>query len=219
MMKKNEAYHSVFIDLDETLYPKSNGVWKSISTRINKFIVDSLQVSLEEAVGIRRRYLAQYGTTLMGLRVDYDIDPYEYLDFVHNIPLEGILLPDPALRQMLEKISATKIIFTNASTAHASRILKHLEIEELFDQVIDIVALDFHNKPQPESYRRAITLAGISDPIKCVMVDDREENLLPANKLHMTTVLVGSDGASDQIDYTLSSISDLLDVVPELAIS
>ena len=218
-MKKNEGYHSVFIDLDETLYPKSNGVWKSISTRINKFIVDSLQVSLEQAVGIRRRYLARYGTTLMGLRVDYDIDPYEYLDFVHNIPLEDFLLPDPDLRKMLEKISATKIIFTNASTAHASRILQHLEIEKLFDQIIDIVALDFHNKPQPESYRRAITLAGISDPIRCVMVDDREENLLPANKLHMTTVLVGSDGASDQIDYTLSSISDLLDVVPELASS
>ena len=155
----------------------------------------------------------------MGLRADYDIDPYEYLDFVHNIPLEGFLQPDPGLKQMLERISSTKIIFTNASQAHASRILQHLEIEELFDQIIDIVALEFHNKPEPESYRRAIALAGISDPIKCVMVDDREENLLPANKLGMTTVLVGSEGASDQIDYTLSSISELLDVVPELAIS
>ena len=132
----------------------------------------------------------------MGLRVDYDIDPYEYLDFVHNIPLEDFLLPDPDLRKMLEKISATKIIFTNASTAHASRILQHLEIEKLFDQIIDIVALDFHNKPQPESYRRAITLAGMV----CTQF---------AFDVHLTGLLAGGavfEGVWSLLEYYLRKV-------------
>lgn len=217
MMTKNDKYHSVLFDLDETLYPKANGVWSAISSKINEFIVDCLNVSLGEAVEIRHKYLTHHGTTLMGLQVDHDINPHDYLEFVHNIPVEKYLVTDPNLCRMMEKISAKKIIFTNASADHAHRILQHLEIEELIDQVIDIIALDFINKPHPDAYQRALFLGGISKPESCVMVDDRIENLLPAQELRMTTVLVGKEELEGRIDYTISSITDLLDVVPELA--
>jgi pyrimidine 5'-nucleotidase len=217
MMTKNDRFHSVLIDLDETLYPKSNGVWSAISSRINDFIVGCLNVSHEDAIEIRQSYLTQYGTTLMGLQADHDINPHEYLEFVHNIPIERLLIPDTKLCRMLEKISARKIIFTNASIDHAHRIMRHLKIEKLIDQVIDIIALDFINKPHPDAYQRALDLAKISQPEFCVMVDDRIENLLPAQDLGMTTVLVGKNEPESRIDHTLRSVTDLLDVIQELA--
>ena len=118
---------------------------------------------------------------------------------------------------MMERISAKKIIFTNASADHAYRIIQHLEIEDLIDQVIDIVALEFINKPHPSAYQRALHLGGIRHPESGVMVDDRIENLLPAHDLKMTTVLVGSEETVEKIDFSLPSITDLLDAIPDLA--
>lgn len=210
-------FETVFIDLDETLYPKSNGVWNEISTRINEFIVDRLRVSPDEAIKIRQRYLAKYGTTLMGLSVDHKVDRYQYLDYVHNIPLEKYLRPDPILGDMLQKISAKKVIFTNASADHANRILQLLEIGDQIDQVIDIVALEFINKPQPEAYLKALDLAGIDVPEKSMMVDDRVENLLPARDLGIKTVLVSDEDRSKETDYQIETITDLVETIPELA--
>lgn len=217
MMTKNDEYHSVLIDLDETLYPKSNGVWSAISSRINDFIVECLSVPIDEAMEIRQQYLTHYGTTLMGLRVNHSINPHDYLEYVHNIPVEEHLVPDRSLCSMLEKILAKKIIFTNASADHANRVLQHLEIENLIDQVIDIIALGFINKPHPDAYQRALFLGGIRNPESCVMLDDRIENLIPAYELKMTTVLVGNSEPAEKIDYSLCSITELLDFIPELA--
>jgi putative hydrolase of the HAD superfamily len=210
-------FHTVLIDLDETLYPKANGVWGEISTRINEFIVDCLEVSMRDAIEIRQRYLNQYGTTLMGLSVDHNIDRYQYLEYVHDIPIDKYLRPAPNLRDMLNQITARKVIFTNASADHADRVLQHLEIQESIDQVIDIVALDFINKPQVDAYQKAIQLAEIHDPTRAIMVDDRLDNLLPARNLKFRTVLVADGIKSKQVDYQIASITDLVDAVPALA--
>jgi len=212
-----KRFHSIFIDLDETLYPKSNGIWNLISNKINEFITHELKLPLESAIQLRQQYLARYGTTLMGLRENHDIDPYKYLKFVHDIPLEEFLGPNPILASMLGKISATRIIFTNASAEHAQRVIRLLEIEDYIDQIVDIIALDFCNKPNPEAYKKALELSGASDPKTSLMVDDRIDNLHPAHDMQITTVLVGSDVVDEKIDYTVSSITDLINAVPDLA--
>jgi putative hydrolase of the HAD superfamily len=95
-------YEVLFIDLDETLYPKTNGLWRSISDRINQFIVDRLQISMEEAQNLRQHYLDTFGTTLNGLLGNYDIDPMDYLEFVHDIPVESMIQPSPELREIVK---------------------------------------------------------------------------------------------------------------------
>lgn len=212
-----KRFRSIFIDLDETLYPKSNGIWNLISKKINEFITRELNLPLESAIQLRQQYLARYGTTLVGLRENHDIDPYKYLNFVHDIPLEEFLGPNPVLASMLSKISAARIIFTNASAEHARRIIRLLDIEDFIDQIVDIIALDFYNKPNPEAYKKALELSGTSDPRACLMADDRIDNLHPAHDMQITTVLVGSDVVDEKIDYTVLSLTDLLNVVPDLA--
>jgi putative hydrolase of the HAD superfamily len=212
-----KRFRSIFIDLDETLYPKSNGIWNLISKKINEFITHELKLPLDSAIQLRQQYLDSYGTTLMGLRENHDIDPHKYLKFVHDIPLDEYLGPNPILASMLSKITAKRIIFTNASAEHAQRIIRLLEIEDFIDQIVDIIALDFCNKPNPEAYKMAFELSGTSDPKTSLMVDDRIDNLHPAHDMQITTVLVGSDVVDEKIDYTVSSITDLINAVPDLA--
>jgi putative hydrolase of the HAD superfamily len=117
---------------------------------------------------------------------------------------------------MLANLPQKRIVFTNASIDHAERVLGRLGVLKQIDQVIDIIALNFENKPNTNAYAQALTLAGERDPKACVLVDDRVQNLLPGGLMGMTTVLVGENQPDPDIDFTISSISELTLVVPNL---
>lgn len=200
---------AVFIDLDDTLYPRDNGVWQAISARIQEYLIQRLGLDPAQADQVRATYLNQFGTTLNGLRANYEIDPFDYLAFVHDVPLDIMIKPDAKLRRVLNSIQQRKIIFTNASRHHAQRVLSILGISDQIEQVIDIVSLDFVNKPDPAAYHRALALSGDPNPALCIMIDDRANNLLPASELGFTTILIGSTIDGQAIDYCLPSIHEL----------
>ena len=211
-----QNYKVLYIDLDETLYPKTNGLWLSISDRINQFLVHRLQLSMRDAQALRQHYLDPYGATLNGLLIHHDIDPMDYLDFVHDIAIESMIQPAPELREILKQLSARRFIFTNASVQHANRVLNHLSIHDLFEGVIDIQALEFINKPRREAYEKALSLSGNPNPNKCMLFDDRIANLYPAKELGIITVLVGEEVQDPAVDYVVHSMSEILVKIPGL---
>lgn len=186
-------FQTLFLDLDDTLYPHGNGVWHAIGDRITQFMVERLGLTQVEAVRLRQHYFARYGTTLNGLRIHYQIDPADYLGFVHDIPLADYLLPDRELQTMLESLQVQRVVFTNADRGHAERVLGALGIGDCVARIIDIYALEFVNKPEPASYLRAMELSGCPRAEACVLVDDMPRNLYPAAGLGMTTVYVGPE--------------------------
>ncbi len=178
-------------DLDNTLYPADAGVWGAISERINLYMTERLGLPPAEAAVRRRQYLNAFGTTLNGLRQDFGVDAMEYLTFVHDLPLERLLHPAPALDAMLARLPLVKVVFTNADERHAGRVLDRLGIRRHFARIIDIVALNFVNKPEPAAYRGALQLLA-AEAAECVFVDDMPSNLRPAHDLGMCTVLIGT---------------------------
>ncbi len=209
------TYTHLLLDLDDTLYPHTSGVWLAVSQRIQMYIQQRLKINQDQAVELRSRYLTQFGTTLSGLKHEYGVDTQEYLDFVHDIPVEIMLHPDPNLIDMLQSIKLPRIIFTNAYRPYVDRVLASLDISEEIDQVIDIYALEFQNKPRPEAYDRALKLISADDPARIVFVDDRRANLDPAAKLKIKTVLVGPD-QDGHPHLHIGHITDLTEVIPEL---
>lgn len=209
---------TVFFDLDDTLYPRGNGIWSQISHRITRFMVEQVGLSPQETEEHRRRYYRSFGTSLTGLMVEYDVDPDAYLAYVHDIPLERTLAADPELHSMLAGLPHDKYVFTNASEAHARRVTGLLSVEKLFDGFIGIEALGLISKPDLRAYARALEIAGGPEPACCFFVDDRSTNLLPARQLGMRTVLVDPRSQSEAgADYRINIIQDLVAAVPELA--
>jgi putative hydrolase of the HAD superfamily len=207
----------LLLDLDDTVYPAGTGLWEAIGERINDFMVDAVGIDRSQAPSLRQHYFELYGTSLNGLRLHHGVDPFAYLRYVHDVPLERYLGPDPELRSMLERLAPSVTIFSNADSAHARRVLRQLGVDDLIDRIIDIVALEWVNKPQPEAYRRAMNLCGLDDPAAYLVVDDQARNLLPAAALGMGTVLVGNEPSLDGIDACIASATELLTVFPELA--
>jgi putative hydrolase of the HAD superfamily len=210
------AYRVLFLDLDDTMYPSTSGLWDAIGDRINLFLHDRLGLDPAAAAEVRDRYLAEYGTTLNGLMAERNIDPYDYLLFVHDVPVETMIQPDPALADMLGKLTQKRVIFTNSYLPHVDRVLRRLGVESLIDQVVDIVALGYVNKPKQESYRLALELTGEGQPSACVIVDDRALNLEPAVSMGMRPVLVAEGGQATDGLPVIRRITQLVDVVPEL---
>jgi len=208
--------HTIFFDLDDTLYPNTNGLWEAIGERINAFMIQRLNIPEQHVSFLRDEYLHSYGTTLNGLIANHQISPQDYLEYVHEVPLEDFLQPDPDLQKMLARIQQRKIVFTNSNAGHTKRVLNILGIESSFEAIIDIVALDFINKPKPQAYTRAMEITKTSNPGNCLFLDDRADNLLPAATLGMKTVLVGNQVKPANVDYHLQHVTDLLDTVIEL---
>jgi putative hydrolase of the HAD superfamily len=179
----------LLLDLDNTLYPESCGLWQAIGERINLYMVERLGINHSEVDARRDQYLDAFGTTLNALRHYYGIDPDEFLAFVHDLPLARYLKDEPELSAMLGRLPLRKVIFTNADAAHARRVLAKLGIARHFERIIDIRSMEFTNKPDLRAYRKALQFVR-AEPQECVFADDSSANLAPAARLGMHTVLV-----------------------------
>ena len=188
---------TLFIDLDDTLYPPSSGVWSLIRQRIDLYIHERLALPWEQVHDLRRTLFEQYGTTMRGLQAQYHIDEQDYLAFVHNVPVENLIQPDPALGQVLAQYPQRKVIFTNADVNHANRVIKALGFNGLFDQIIDIFAISPYCKPQPPAFQMALSQSGEIDPSRCLLIDDTLANIQAAYTFGFQVVMVGSSLPGD----------------------
>lgn len=209
-------FKSLYFDLDDTLYPASSGLWDAIRDRMNIYMRKFIERPLPEIALIRQGYLEKYGTTLRGLQAHYEVDVDEYLAFVHDLPLDKFIRPDPSLRTLILSLPQRRWIFTNSDHNHASRVLNILGLAGCFDGIIDIRAVDFACKPDKIAYQRALTLAGDDNPAECVIFDDSVRNLAPAREMGFYTILVGKNGSESLVDRVITNIHKLEGEMPEL---
>jgi putative hydrolase of the HAD superfamily len=209
-------YTTLFFDLDDTLYPNTNGLWGAIRERMEDYMRERMGLPPEEITELRRSYFETYGTTLRGLQRHHQVDAYDFLAYVHDLPLEIYLKPDPQIRELLLRLPQSKWIFTNADADHSRRVLEILRLEDLFEGIADIHARRYFCKPEKEAYQAAMELAGETDPQRCVFLDDSPRNLAPARSMGFTTVLVGSREPHPAAHHAVSSVKDLPQAMPEL---
>lgn len=205
-------------DLDNTLYPCTIGLFRQMDERMRSYIAAFLGMEEDAAFALQKDYFHTYGTSLRGLMNHHQMDPAPFLADVHDIDL-SLLEADAVLEQALRQLSGRKLIFTNATTRHAERVLDRLGIGHHFTGIFDIVAADYRPKPTLAAYHALIDQFGI-DPRDAVMVEDMALNLRPAAELGMTTVWVrtqsehgqlGSDG--DHIHHVADDLRNWLQAV------
>ena len=220
MIYQNSFQNWIF-DLDNTMYDINLGLFKKISNRITDFIMSKYSLDIDQAKKIQKEYYLKYGLTLRGLIVEKKLEPEEFLDYVHDVEHPELEKND----QLISKIrilEGKKIIFTNATSKHAKKILKILELEHDFDQIIDIKDLEYIPKPDKRSYKKLLECLNLNkeDLDKTIFFEDTVKNLIPAKELGITTVWIkNSINEKDFmkncnfIDYSFNNLNEFLDTI------
>ena len=178
-------------DLDNTLYHVSANLFDQIDRRMCSYVADFLNIPAAEAYKVQKSFFREHGTTLRGMMNCHDMDPEPYLDFVHEIDFSPIKV-DEMMTKALAALPGRKIVFTNAATKYAGRVLERLGIAHHMEDVFDIVDAGYIPKPDPAVYAQFVEKYDI-DPAGAVMVEDMARNLKPAADLGMKTVWLVND--------------------------
>ena len=220
MIYQNSFQNWIF-DLDNTMYDINLGLFKKISNRITDFIMSKYSLDIDQAKKIQKEYYLKYGLTLRGLIVEKKLEPEEFLDYVHDVEHPELKKND----QLISKIrilEGKKIIFTNATSKNAKKILKILELEHDFDQIIDIKDLEYIPKPDKRSYKKLLECLNLNKENldKTIFIEDTIKNLVPAKELGITTVWIkNSINEKDFIkncnfiDYSFNNLNEFLDTI------
>ena len=198
-------------DLDNTLYPAAADLFGLIDVRMTSFIERLLGVDPVEARRIQKGYFVGRGTTLSGLMAEHDVDPHDFLEYVHDIEMD-VLAEDRRLVDAVARLPGRKLIFTNGDAPYARRVLDKLGLSESFEAIHDIHACAYVPKPDPRSYAAMAEAFGI-DPVESLFVEDMARNLKPAKAIGMTTVWVNNgsehgalDASADYIDHEITDV-------------
>jgi len=220
MIYQNSFQNWIF-DLDNTMYDINLGLFKKISNRITDFIMSKYSLDIDQAKKIQKEYYLKYGLTLRGLIVEKKLEPEEFLDYVHDVEHPELEKNDQLISK-IRLLEGKKIIFTNATSKHAKKILKILELEHDFDQIIDIKDLEYIPKPDKRSYKKLLECLNLNKENldKTIFFEDTVKNLIPAKELGITTVwMKNSINEKDFmkncnfIDYSFNNLNEFLDTI------
>ena len=184
-------------DLDNTLYKAECGLFDKVHILMGKFIEEKLNMSSNDAQQLRSKYYHQYGTTLRGLMSEHNINPDDYLKYVHQINYD-VVEPDIDLGNEIKKLNGKKYIFTNANLEHAEIVLEKLGMSSIFDGIFDISDGDYYPKPLIRVYEDFTKKFKIENS-NTAMFEDLHINLESAHKLGWKTVWI-----TNNVEYNLN---------------
>jgi pyrimidine 5'-nucleotidase len=181
-------------DLDNTLHHASHEIFPAINKAMTQYIIDTLNVDIDEANRLRVGYTVRYGATLLGLVRHHGVDPADFLRVVHTFTdLKSMVRAERGLARMVRALPGRKIVLTNAPTLYARAVLEELGIGRLFERVIAIEDMQHRGtwraKPDAGMLRRAMRSAGVrlSDAI---LVEDTHGHLKRYKRLGIRTVWI-----------------------------
>ncbi len=211
-MKNLKNIKNILFDCDGVLYEDLEAVFGQVSKRMTNYISNKLNVDLNKAKQLQTNYFHKYNTSLNGLMIHHEVNPKEFLKYVHDIDL-SCLNKNYELRNELINLNLKKYVFTNGSREHAENIIRHLGIEDLFDDIFDIVDAEYLPKPDPKNYDLMLKKFRI-DPKETLYIEDIAKNLSIAKKLGTTTVWLineeqwgKKDSDKEFIDYKIKNVS------------
>jgi putative hydrolase of the HAD superfamily len=181
---------SWIFDMDNTLYPARINLFAQIDRKMEAYVGRLLGLGREEARAVQKRYFHEHGTTLRGLMLSHGVDPFDFLNFVHDIDF-SVLAPDAALRRALLALPGRRLVFTNGDRAYAEKVLSALDILDCFEAIHDVEAMGWHPKPDARAYQGLLAMHGI-DGARAFFAEDMAHNLMPAKALGMTTLWVNN---------------------------
>ena len=197
-------------DLDNTLHNATPHIFPHINRSMTAYLQQHLELEEQAANELRVHYWQRYGATLSGMMRHHGTDPDHFLWHTHQFPeLPQMVVHEPLLRQVLQRLPGKKLVFSNAPQHYAHAVLKLLRVDDLFDDLFAIEHTRYQPKPNIAGFMRLLRKHRLN-PARCVMVEDAAENLQAAKRLGMRTVWVNATQRSPAyVDVKIRTVMEL----------
>ena len=197
-------------DLDNTLHNATPHIFPHINRSMTAYLQQHLELEEQAANDLRVHYWQRYGATLSGMMRHHGTDPDHFLWHTHQFPeLPRMVVHEPLLRQVLQRLPGKKLVFSNAPQHYAHAVLKLLRVDDLFDDLFAIEHTRYQPKPNIAGFMRLLSKHRLN-PARCVMVEDAAENLQAAKRLGMRTVWVNATQRSPAyVDVKIRTVMEL----------
>ncbi|MDR1664807.1 MAG: HAD family hydrolase [Clostridiales bacterium] len=183
---KDKKY--ILFDLDGTLTDPKTGITKSVQYSLKAFDIHVTDIdSLISFIGppLRDSYKKYYGFN--DEKVENAVVKYrEYFSekgIFENTPYQGI----DTMLENLHNAGKYLIVATSKPVVYAEKILKHFNLHQYFC-FISGSELDGRRSKKSEVLRYALENMNISEHEECVMVGDREHDIIGAKEIGMESI-------------------------------
>ena len=189
--------NAVVFDLDGTLYPSTAGLENQIKPQMWKCLAKELDIDVDNAHSLMWECIQEYETEAVGLKEKYGID----LDAFYQKVFDGldisVIEPRKGLAEEVSRLSAfiPLHLITNSSRSHAHRVLKKLNVKELFCSITSFEDTNYIRKPDQRAFKYLISKIGTPEN-KALMFDDSMPNLWACYNMGMHTVQVSNNLAN-----------------------
>lgn len=185
------------LDLDNTLHHASRHILPEIHRQMTDYLMDSLQINLDQANHIRDVYWKRYGATLLGMIEKHQTDPHHFLNSTHQFPnLREVSYRHGHVPYRLSRLRGMRILLTNAPRKYAVDVLKTLGLYRHLHAVISVEDMVIHQRWRPKpsiwlwQHLRRQLMVGKSNSGRLVLVDDTVGHLHKASLHGIQTVWV-----------------------------
>ena len=111
--------------------------------------------------------------------------------------------------EVLQKLRDNSVkIAIGSSSKNAKFILEQIGLTDMFDAISDGTMIK-NSKPDPEVFLIAADMLNVA-PDECVVVEDAKAGIIAAKRAGMTAVAIHDAKDSEEADYCINSLSELL---------
>ena len=209
--------NSIIFDLDGVLVFTDKFHYKAW-----KKLADSIGVYFDEEINNRLRGVSRMDS------LDIILEKYEGETMSSERKRELADTKNAAYRELLATLTEDDVsmevrdtlaelkkkgirIAIGSSSKNAKFIIEQVGLTGVFDAISDGTNIT-HSKPDPEVFLKAAEFLG-EDPSTCMVVEDAEAGIDAAIAGGMYSAAIGDAVGCNKADYTLNSISDVLNLV------
>lgn len=210
----------IIFDMDGTLYKfeggsfGNSGLKKKVLENAVKYIADKQGVSLDEGKQLLENILKKYNEEIsIAVEKEFNGDRYDYFSTVWNIDAKDFIQENLKLKDLLKRLKEkyTLVVVSDAPAIWTENVLTELGVYELFEGNIFDGTGD-ERKVNGNGFDRVLKKFGVAGEEVVSIGDQVQTDILPANKLGMTSVCVGEE-ACEQADFNIKDVFEIESVL------
>ena len=138
MSSLNNRIDTWIFDLDNTLYSADSGIFQQVHELMGKFVSNHLNIGINEAKEIQKKYYKKHGTTLRGLMDNHGVEPDYFLSEVHKLDY-SIVNANKELNVQLSKLNGKKMVSISSLTEGLDQMLDQADRQANVQKVSESV--------------------------------------------------------------------------------